>query len=495
MRIAGTAFATACLTTASLVTASGSVGAAGETLLTADAMSTWQTNGIVWSVEYARGVVYVGGTFTHVRPPGAAPGTNEKPRKNFAAFDAVTGALLPCAKAFSGGENTVRALTASRDGSVLYVGGSFGRVDSTGVANAVALNTADCSLRGDFRPHVSATVRAFDTTDKAVYLGGDFSSVNGQARSRLAALSPKGALLPFRADADRSVRALAVSEKHGKIIVGGDFYVMNGRGAHGLVAVNPSTGAIVQTFDKWIPNDSQVKDVASDGTNFYVAGEGDVGSFDGRLAARLDNGTMLWKDTCQGATQAVVPYKGVLYSGSHAHNCDETPGGFPQSGRQNFLANSIKNETILHWFPDTDDGLGEGVGPRAMVMAKDILWAVGEFKAVNGKPQQGLTRFPAAPDTGAPELPKPTASSTTAGRIKLDWRASWDRDDAILTYQIYRDGTLVKSLSKASRPWDRPQMTYTDSVAPGSVHKYTIKVSDGSNVSGHSVPATMTAAR
>ncbi|WP_455354769.1 fibronectin type III domain-containing protein [Streptomyces sp. SYSU K217416] len=494
-RIAGTACATACLAAAALAGAPGSA-AAEETVLTADALATWQTNGIVWSLAYARGVVYVGGTFTAVRPPGAPAGEKEKPRTNFAAFDAATGDLLPCAPTFTGAAGTVRALKASRDGSVLYVGGSFDRVGSTRVSRAAALNTADCSLRQDFRPAVSATVRAIDVTNTAVYIGGDFNVVGGQTRNRVAALSPSGALLPFKAVLDRSVRAIAAAEKHGKIIVGGDFTGANGRRSQALVSLDPTTGATVQTYRGWIPDRSTVKALAHDGTHFYLGGEGSGrGSFDGRIAGYLDSGRMRWKDTCLGATQAVVPYRGVLYSGSHAHNCDQTPGGFPEHhNRQHFLANSIEDKTILHWFPDTNEDPvlgGASVGPRAMARARNVIWAGGDFTAVNGQPQQGLTRFGAGPDTGAPAVPAIAASRTGATKITLRWRATWDRDDAALTYRIYRDGALLTSLTQRSAHWDRPQMSFTDSVARNSGHRYSIRVTDGDNTSPHSAAVTV----
>src|SRR6266540_2359648 len=58
------------------------------------ASPTWQPNGIVYAIAYARGNVYIGGAFTSVRPPGAAPGTGEVARNHLAAFNATTGALL-----------------------------------------------------------------------------------------------------------------------------------------------------------------------------------------------------------------------------------------------------------------------------------------------------------------------------------------------------------------------------------------------------------------
>ncbi|MCP3819740.1 fibronectin type III domain-containing protein [Streptomyces sp. A3M-1-3] len=499
-KIAGAACATACLTTTAIVTAPGSAAAEGPTTLTADPLPTWQTNGTVWSVAHARGVVYVGGSFTSVRPPGAPLGQKETPRANFAAFNAVTGALLPCAPSFTGGAGSVRALKASLDGSVLYAGGSFNKANSAHVANAVALNTAGCTLRGDFKPAVSGSVRAIDVTAKTVYLGGDFTVVGGQSRNRIAAVSTSGALLPFKATLDKPVRAITVAEKHGKVIVGGDFTTVNGLWSKAVAALNPSTGSTVQRYPGWFKNASVVKALAHDGTHFFMGAEGTgPGAFDGRIAAHLDTGEMLWKDNCFGATQAVLPYKGVLYSGSHAHNCAATPGGFPEhNNRQHFLANSIADKTILHWFPDTNEGGPVGpkwFGPRSMVMAKDILWVGGDFTTVNDAPQQALTRFPAAPDTGAPMVPQLAVANTSATRITLGWRASWDRDDADLTYRIYRDGVLVKSLTQRSTSWARPLMSFTDSVAQGARHRYSIRVTDGGNTSPHSASVTATAAQ
>ncbi|WP_336116014.1 delta-60 repeat domain-containing protein [Streptomyces sp. PTD9-10] len=493
-RLVTTASTVALLAAAPPAIAHGS-SARNEKILTAAPLATWQTDGIVWSVAYARGVVYVGGTFDSVRPPGAKPGQKEVARKNFAAFDAVTGKLLPCAHTFTGGEGTVRALKASPDGKVLYVGGSFGKVDKTGVASAVALNTARCSLREDFRPAVGATVRAIDTTKSTVYLGGDFEAVDGKTRNHIAALSTKGSLLPFAADIDEPVRAVLATPTYGKVLVGGDFHKVNGAPEGALVALNSSTGSTVTSFRRWLPPRSSVKTLVRDKTNFYVGAEGrGTGVFDGRIAGRLSDGKMVWKDYCQGATQALLVHHGVLYSASHAHNCVRTPGGFPDGRRRHFLAQSVKDRRILHWFPDTNDGLGESIGPRALVMAKGILWAGGEFTTVNGKAQQGLTRFSAGPANTAPEaIPELSAKSSRAGKVSLAWQTTWDRDDAQLTYLIYRDGARVASLKKRSVDWHLPEMTYTDSVAPGSRHRYTIAVTDGRHTTHRSKPLAATA--
>ena len=57
--------------------------------------SSWQTDGTVWALASAKGVVYVGGGFTSVRPPGVAlNGTGQVARSYLAAFNASTGALI-----------------------------------------------------------------------------------------------------------------------------------------------------------------------------------------------------------------------------------------------------------------------------------------------------------------------------------------------------------------------------------------------------------------
>ena len=57
----------------------------------------WQTNDIVWTLATSNGVVYAGGQFTSVRPPGSAAGTGEVARGRLAAFNASTGATTDAA--------------------------------------------------------------------------------------------------------------------------------------------------------------------------------------------------------------------------------------------------------------------------------------------------------------------------------------------------------------------------------------------------------------
>ena len=132
------------------------------------------------------------------------------------------------------------------------------------------------------------------------------------------------------------------------------------------MSVHPTTGAVGPDVPRLDPEQlgRQGRSCATP-ENFYVGAEGTGGGvFDGRIAGPLSDGAQLWKDTCLGATQALTAFDGVLYSGHHAHDCAPAPGGFPDGPRHHMLAQSIADKTILPWFPDTDGGLGEALGPR-----------------------------------------------------------------------------------------------------------------------------------
>ncbi|HCA88226.1 MAG TPA: hypothetical protein DEQ61_23855 [Streptomyces sp.] len=509
MRAVGVYTAVVSMAAASLVgmgtvTAPPAAALTPPVAMTADELPTWQTNGIVWAMAEADGVIFTGGTFSAVRPPGAVAGSQEQEAVNFAAFDAATGAPTDCELSFTvgSGSATVRALTVSPDGETLYAGGFFGAVNGVSVSSVAAIDIDTCTPRTDFAVSVSATVRALAASADTVYLGGDFSTVEGQSRSRFAAVSTTGALRPWRADADEPGRAVELSPDGGKVFLGGDFFEVNGADSHALAAVDAGTGNLVKSYPLgFIPTTSVVKDITTDATGFYTGNEGSGGGvFDGRIALDLDDLDQRWRDTCLGATQSVQVHESVLYSGSHAHDCSSM-GEFPNQERMHLLAQSVDDPQLLGWFPDTNDGLGEAIGPRVMAASTgegaDHLWVGGEFTTVNGDRQQGLTRFASSPDTGAPSVPQTEASSIAPGEVSVRWQSSLDLDDSELTYRVYRNGgaTPVHTVTGPSNPWERPQLTFTDTdVTAGSTYSYRVSASDGTNTSALSAPRTVTAA-
>ncbi len=461
---------------------------------TGAALPTWQTDGIVWAAASAGGLVFVGGDFGAVRAPGTAAGdASSLTRTNLAVLDGATGKPVSCAPAVTGSTNaSVRALEVSPDGRTLYIGGSFTALGSTtGRKHLAALDIATCKPVAAFAPQPSATVRAIESTGSTVYFGGGMGYVGSTVRGRAAAVAAVGTTSPGRLLGwdprfDKEVRALKLRPGGSEVVVGGDFDLANGTRSHALAVVDPVGGDNRYTYASLIPAKSVVKDIAVDSSGFYTANEGNgFQEFDGRIAFDWSTHGQRWRDTCLGATQAVVVHQGLLYSGSHVHDCT-TMGSFPDGLRYHLLAQSVQDPKLLPWFPQTNDGIGEALGPRDMVLsdaATDSLWVVGEFTTVNGARQQGLTRFGTSAATQAgPSSPTTSVTSVRAGQVRVAWRRSFDADDATLTYRVYRDGssTPIHTATATSWFWERQQMTFVDQgLAAGSTHSYRVSVSDG----------------
>jgi len=192
---------------------------------------------------------------------------------------------------------------------------------------------------------------------------------------------------------------------------------------------------------------------------------------------------------------------GLLYSGSHAHDCRSQPDGFPEivpgSPYQRLLAepthpDSARYDTppLLHWFPNTNGGpTTYNQGPRALDNNGRYLWVGGDFTTVNNQKQQGLTRFASlsvAGDVNPPELVrKPTVAKPdgTTGQLRLTWIQTWDRDNKKLKYEVIRDdSTVVHTVESESRFWDLKNLSYSDTgLAPGSSHTYSVRAIDPFN--------------
>jgi hypothetical protein len=247
-----------------------------------------------------------------------------------------------------------------------------------------------------------------------------------------------------------------------------------------------------------------VKDIVVHGTTAYMAAEGTGGGcFDGDFAAHISNGALVWQSDCLGATQSLAIVKGLLYKGSHAHDCAFAPGGFPQvalasgtgSVAHRLLNQSLTDGSLGHWTPNTN---GNDLGPRVMATDGTRLFVGGDFSTVNGRRQQGFARFGPGPDRATPRRPAaPKVISTSRGVDSVSFPAVSTSDVGKLTYAIYRNGrdAPIGKLTATSWPWALPILHYRDAgLRPRSRRNYRITVSDGtrtSRKSSASVPVTV----
>ncbi|MFL6164067.1 MAG: Ig-like domain-containing protein [Jatrophihabitantaceae bacterium] len=492
-----------------VVLATATPASALEGTVPSTVASSWQTNNTVNAIAAANGVVYVGGAFTSVRPPGAAAGTGEVARSYLAAFNASTGALITSFNHTLNG--AVSVLTASSDGQTIYAGGDFTSVDGS-TRNRIASFTASSGALTAWNPNANDRVAGISPFGSTVYVAGYFSTIGGRTERRVAALSAStgAALATFNATPDNIVYQSAISPAGDRLYLAGAFLSVNGDPSyHAVVALDTATGNTVPfAAASVIPPKTdactvEAKTVKTDSSGVYFGVEGTGGGcFDGTFAANND-GSLRWQSLCLGATQAVQPIGGVLYTGSHSHDCSgdqgKDPDAFPEVGwslglSRHLLSRSTSGGLLGNWYPNTNGGPGgAGLGPRVMATDGSQLFVGGEFTTVNGLTQQGFARFsPATGDLAAPARPAtPSAVALPGGRLAVYVQAPLDTDDTDLTVRIYRDGggTPIFTSPVHSLFWRDPVVSYLDSGLPlGSTHTYTADAieTNGSNASSKS---------
>ncbi|MGR7025345.1 PKD domain-containing protein [Geodermatophilus sp. URMC 62] len=338
--------------------------------VTADALPTVQIgkaadgkDGVAWAQVVVGDTVYVAGRFLTARPAGAAPGTQEVPRRNLLAYDVRTGQLVTSFAPDLNGQ--ALAIAASPDGTRVYVGGDFTVANGQPRNRVAAYDTRTGALVPDWRPSVSGQVRAIAASAGAVYLGGTITAVGSASRSRLAAVSSaNGALLPWApvpgvGPTDRNVLPVWENEQTltpkrdaqgntilntavnsqtsnvvqalvlagGHVVAAGRFDSLNGVKATGIGALDPVSGA-TRPFEvnQLITNqgvNSAVWSLSTDGRAVYGTAYDyyGPGNLESAFAAEATGGRLLWASTCRGDTYASFPLGGALYTASHLHAC------------------------------------------------------------------------------------------------------------------------------------------------------------------------------
>jgi hypothetical protein len=322
--------------------------------------SSYQTNGRVSAIVTIGNVTLLGGRFTSVRPAGSAAGRNEVERDHLAAFNATTGALLPWNP---GTDGEVTALAPSSDGTTVYIGGKFGRVDGASRRNLaeVGLSTGAAT---SWAPSASGTVLSILSTTSGILVGGAFSSINGQARQFLARITPGGALdTSWTTWTNDRVRSIIRSPDGSKLIVGGDFTTTNGStSGRQLIALNPTSGAFLASQPE--RPGYPVYDLTASGNSLWVVGNGSGGHVSGY---DVSSGAKLWTIQTDGGVVAVTLVDGVVVAGGHFNNVclgvfDGATNGFRcptnQAVRKKLVAMNPVTGVIDPWNPSANSSLG-----------------------------------------------------------------------------------------------------------------------------------------
>jgi beta-propeller uncharacterized protein DUF5122 len=486
--------------------------------VSADALPTWQLNGVVWSQVTVGNIVYATGSFTKARPPGVAAGDpQEVPANNIFAYDIRTGARVAGFNHSLNGQGKV--ITRSADGKWVFVGGDFTKVDGQTRYRVAAFVTATNKL-STFKAAANGPVRAMAVSKSTVFLGGSFSKVSGKTRTRLAAVKLSGgAVLSWAPVPNAPVATMVLAPTGYRLLVGGAFTRLNNKAAYGLGSLAVSNGATLafpaNTTIKAGTKYGGVTSLRSDGVQIYgstYSTSKKWSNFEGTFAVSPTTGKLAWVNDCHGDTYDVLPVGKVLYSVGHAHDCVAVQDDFPESNPRSFHAtlasptfprgkntgpdsygwnyNNLPAATHLDWYPSLGLGTYTGQNQAAWSLTgnADYIALGGEFPTVNGVAQQGLVRFARtglAPNKMGAEDPTRasfnlTATSSAPGTATVTWSSQWDKDNEKLTYEVFRDGApvAVHTVSQASTFWRRPVLTFEDTGLTAGSHSYTVRVKD-----------------
>jgi hypothetical protein len=344
-----------------------------------------ETDGRISAMAATGGVVYMGGDFTRVRTTGGTWVT----RTRLAAVNMSTCALMSWAPRANAAVNAIYISGAS-----VYLAGAFTTINGLARQRVAAVRTSDGVLY-TLNPRPDGEVRSMAAVGGLLYLGGDFSFVGTTARSKLAAVSMStGKLSSWRPVANGNVEAVRPSADGKRLYVGGRFTALAGSSSAAyLGAVSPTTGALVTTF---LPRPGwPVEALGADSRAVYAAGGGEGG----HLALYSATGARIGPlHVTDGDVQALAVDGDTVYAGGHfgAVCSGGTGGGTPFTcstpiDRRKLFAVSVSTGSLLGWSPDLDSSLGVWalrVNPTA-----HHLWAGGDFTTVNTRSLQHLAVF------------------------------------------------------------------------------------------------------
>jgi hypothetical protein len=379
-------------------------------------IATWQTNGAVRAIRISSGVIYLGGDFTSLRPPGAGAGEDAVARGHAAAINARTGRLLAWNPRVNGRVSAIAVF-----GKRVYLGGGFTKVGGRPRRNVAAVGRRQGHLK-PWNPGADGRVDVIKIgRSGGVYLGGEFAHVAGATRQRLARVSRSGALTPWSPSVGQvggaacpprcrpKVLTLAFSPRGGGLYIGGHFGTVDGAPRneaaeislthpHHVLPFNPNIYANANCPSCTTIETHRVYTIIPTSSRVYTCGgywkvnstlrSFNVSAFDPQ------SGRLLSAFTQQddGDTPGCTLRGGILYAGGHFNVAgpDCQPGHTSTcSTRHHVAAFDTRDNKLLSWNPDANSIHGVFVVTHSR---KRVAFG-GFFTHFGGRAQQGIAVF------------------------------------------------------------------------------------------------------
>jgi Malectin domain/Domain of unknown function (DUF5122) beta-propeller len=400
-----------------------------------------------WTPNIARGnvkaIVQVGEMIVaggHFHEVDQTDGTSFY-RRNIVGFDATTG-LVTTTFHPSLNDNVYALAT---DGTNIYAGGVFTKVDGTSAPNIVELGP-DGEVIAAFQAAVTkgTQIESMALANGVLYIAGTFTKVDGTTRNGFAGLDPTtGALVPGIADAFTGVHhpggtshvlKIVVSPDGSKLVAIGNFAAVDGEPRDQVAVLDLAPGT--STLDSWstarfddrcatlLDTYLRAVDISPDGTYFVV---GTTGGFaNGANIGVLCDTATRWDLTSNAADQQPqwIDYAGgdstyaltitgaAVYVGGHERWWNNPYGGNKVGPgtvrRPGIAALDPINGMPLPWNPTRK--LGKGV--FAFLPTDQGLWVGSDTNIIGHEVHSRIALFPLDGGEAVPEVSPSTLPGT-----------------------------------------------------------------------------------
>ena len=252
----------------------------------------------------------------------AAGGAGEIDAQNIFAYDIRTGNPI---SNFSHSLNAqALTITASPDGSRVYIGGDFTTVDGAARNHVAAFDTATGALDTAFAPNVSNEVKALAASANTLYIGGGYGSVNGSGRNNLAAVNHSGVERGLEArrrdNGDRLVHGAGAGRQPAdrrRLVHRAERHRCVRHGSISTATPRPAVGS--ESDDPDAGKEGAITSLRTDGKQIFgpATPSTSAANFEAGSPPTRRPAIITVVNDCHGDTYDVLPIGQVLYSVGH----------------------------------------------------------------------------------------------------------------------------------------------------------------------------------
>jgi hypothetical protein len=441
----------------------------------------------VYAFAQVGDTVYAGGRFQQVQDPAR---TTTYSRKNFVAFDSVTGVVSPLDLSFDG---MVTGIEATPDGTALFISGAFAKVNGITRRGILKYDLVNDRVDPTFAPTGMRTVSDVKFANGVVIAAGNFSKhlmamdPTTGADTGAIAITVAGAVDP---DEETRIRYIAVSPNGTRLVATGNFATVNGQSRKRAFMLNLGASATLSTwhaprFDVTCAAPSKLVsaqgvDFSPDGSYFVVVATGGPTGTSGvcDAAARFETANVssfarpTWINWTGGDTLYSVAVTGsAVYVGGHQRWLDN-PQGSDSAGpgavsRPGIGAINPVTGKALAWNPTKS----REHGTMALFATSRGLWVGSDGARFGGEDHAGIGFAPLDPSP-TPDTTRPNTSITSgpAGTVA--------DTSATFTFTASEPATFQCRLDDAAFTPCTSPMSYTGLTATS--HTFQVAATDAS---------------